>query len=194
MSTQSFAHLHCHSHYSLLDGASSIDRLVARTVELGMNSLAITDHGNLHGALEFLRGRQGGEDQPDHRLRGLHRPGQPVSEGCRQPAGFELPPHAPRPRPRRLRQPAEVGHEGLPRGLLLQAPHRPRTPPGIRRGADLPVGLSLGRVQPGTRGVVPRAAGVARAGPRGGRLVPERPSATVTSSRSRTTASTSSGR
>ncbi|MFM7207290.1 MAG: DNA polymerase III subunit alpha [Planctomycetaceae bacterium] len=55
MSTPSFAHLHCHSHYSLLDGASSIDRLVARTVELGMNALAITDHGNLHGALEFYQ-------------------------------------------------------------------------------------------------------------------------------------------
>ena len=53
MSTLPFTHLHCHSHYSLLDGASSIDRLVSRTVELGMNALAITDHGNLHGALEF---------------------------------------------------------------------------------------------------------------------------------------------
>ncbi len=53
MSTLPFAHLHCHSHYSLLDGASSIDRLVSRTAELGMNALAITDHGNLHGALEF---------------------------------------------------------------------------------------------------------------------------------------------
>ncbi len=53
MSTPQFAHLHCHSHYSLLDGAASIDRLVARTAELGMNALAITDHGNLHGALEF---------------------------------------------------------------------------------------------------------------------------------------------
>ena len=48
-----FAHLHCHSHYSLLDGASSIDRLVGRASELGMSALAITDHGNLHGALEF---------------------------------------------------------------------------------------------------------------------------------------------
>ena len=55
MSTQHFTHLHCHSHYSLLDGASSIDRLVDRTVELGMNALAITDHGNLHGALEFYQ-------------------------------------------------------------------------------------------------------------------------------------------
>jgi DNA polymerase III subunit alpha len=53
MSTPPFTHLHCHSHYSLLDGASTIDRLVDRTVELGMNALAITDHGNLHGALEF---------------------------------------------------------------------------------------------------------------------------------------------
>jgi len=53
MSTPRFAHLHCHSHYSLLDGASPIERLVARTVELGMTALAITDHGNLHGALEF---------------------------------------------------------------------------------------------------------------------------------------------
>ncbi|MBU6275000.1 MAG: DNA polymerase III subunit alpha [Planctomycetes bacterium] len=53
MTPPPFVHLHCHSHYSLLDGASSIDRLVARTAELGMNALAITDHGNLHGALEF---------------------------------------------------------------------------------------------------------------------------------------------
>ncbi|MFM8893574.1 MAG: PHP domain-containing protein, partial [Planctomycetia bacterium] len=55
MSAPSFVHLHCHSHYSLLDGASTIDRLVERAVELGMNALAITDHGNLHGALEFYQ-------------------------------------------------------------------------------------------------------------------------------------------
>jgi DNA polymerase-3 subunit alpha len=50
-----FVHLHCHSHYSLLDGASSIPRLIERTVEHGMNALALTDHGNLHGALEFYQ-------------------------------------------------------------------------------------------------------------------------------------------
>ena len=55
MNAPAFVHLHCHSHYSLLDGASSIDRLVARTAELGMNALAITDHGNLHGAIEFYQ-------------------------------------------------------------------------------------------------------------------------------------------
>ncbi|MDA0660290.1 MAG: DNA polymerase III subunit alpha [Planctomycetota bacterium] len=52
---RSFVHLHCHSHYSLLDGAASIDKLVKRTVERGMNALALTDHGNLHGSLEFYR-------------------------------------------------------------------------------------------------------------------------------------------
>ncbi len=40
-----FVHLHCHSHYSLLDGASSIDRLVERTKGHGMNALALTAHG-----------------------------------------------------------------------------------------------------------------------------------------------------
>ncbi len=53
MTPPPFAHLHCHSHYSLLDGASPIEGLVARAKELGMNALAITDHGNLYGALEF---------------------------------------------------------------------------------------------------------------------------------------------
>ncbi|TWU41759.1 DNA polymerase III subunit alpha [Novipirellula artificiosorum] len=50
-----FAHLHCHSHYSLLDGAGDIGKLVNRCVSHGMNAMALTDHGNLHGALEFYR-------------------------------------------------------------------------------------------------------------------------------------------
>jgi DNA polymerase-3 subunit alpha len=50
-----FAHLHCHTHYSLLDGASRIPELVARVKALGMNAVAITDHGNLYGAVEFYR-------------------------------------------------------------------------------------------------------------------------------------------
>ncbi|MAD80951.1 MAG: DNA polymerase III subunit alpha, partial [Planctomycetaceae bacterium] len=55
MSNRPFVHLHCHSHYSLLDGASSLDNLVTRAKQRGMNALALTDHGNLHGALEFYR-------------------------------------------------------------------------------------------------------------------------------------------
>lgn len=48
-----FVHLHTHTEYSLLDGASRIDELVRRTVELGQKSIAITDHGVLYGVLEF---------------------------------------------------------------------------------------------------------------------------------------------
>jgi DNA polymerase-3 subunit alpha len=49
----SFTHLHCHTHYSLLDGLSKIDELVDRVKELGMDSIAITDHGVMYGAVEF---------------------------------------------------------------------------------------------------------------------------------------------
>src|SRR5690348_12685063 len=49
----SFVHLHCHSEYSLLDGANRIDDLIARAKELEQPALAITDHGNLHAAWEF---------------------------------------------------------------------------------------------------------------------------------------------
>jgi len=50
---QNYVHLHVHSDYSLLDGACRIDRLMDRAGELGMNALALTDHGNLYGAIEF---------------------------------------------------------------------------------------------------------------------------------------------
>ncbi|HEX4104320.1 MAG TPA: DNA polymerase III subunit alpha [Candidatus Paceibacterota bacterium] len=50
-----FTHLHTHSHYSLLDGLTKIDELVARTKELGMDSVALTDHGVLYGAVEFYK-------------------------------------------------------------------------------------------------------------------------------------------
>lgn len=48
-----FVHLHVHSQYSLLDGACHLDRLVKRARELRMPALAITDHGNLFGAIDF---------------------------------------------------------------------------------------------------------------------------------------------
>ncbi len=49
----SFVHLHCHSEYSLLDGANRIDDLIKRALEFEQPALAITDHGNLHAAWEF---------------------------------------------------------------------------------------------------------------------------------------------
>src|SRR3989338_7660366 len=50
-----FVHLHTHSHYSLLDGLSRIDPLVERVKELGMDAMALTDHGVLYGAVEFYK-------------------------------------------------------------------------------------------------------------------------------------------
>ncbi|MBA3522605.1 MAG: DNA polymerase III subunit alpha [Gemmatimonadales bacterium] len=49
----SFVHLHTHSEYSLLDGANRIGDLVAHVKKLGMDSLAVTDHGNMHAAWDF---------------------------------------------------------------------------------------------------------------------------------------------
>jgi DNA polymerase III subunit alpha len=49
----SFVHLHCHSEYSLLDGANRIEGLIERALELEQPALAITDHGNMHAAWEF---------------------------------------------------------------------------------------------------------------------------------------------
>jgi DNA polymerase-3 subunit alpha len=49
----SFVHLHCHSEYSLLDGANRVDDLIARALEFEQPALAITDHGNMHCSWEF---------------------------------------------------------------------------------------------------------------------------------------------
>ena len=51
----SFAHLHVHTQYSILDGLSSIPKLFERAEELGMPALAITDHGNMYGVKEFFK-------------------------------------------------------------------------------------------------------------------------------------------
>ena len=52
---QKFTHLHVHSHYSLLDGLPKIDELLNYVKELGMDSVALTDHGVLYGAVEFYK-------------------------------------------------------------------------------------------------------------------------------------------
>ena len=49
-----FCHLHCHTHYSLLDGAAKVQTLVGRAQQQGMEALAITDHGNMFGVPHFV--------------------------------------------------------------------------------------------------------------------------------------------
>ncbi|HEY7854301.1 MAG TPA: DNA polymerase III subunit alpha [Aquiluna sp.] len=55
MSDKSFVHLHNHTEYSMLDGAARIKQLVARAAEMEMPAIAMTDHGNTHGAYEFWK-------------------------------------------------------------------------------------------------------------------------------------------
>jgi DNA polymerase-3 subunit alpha len=52
-SADSFVHLHVHTEYSMLDGAARLDDMFARTAELGMDAIAMTDHGNVFGAFDF---------------------------------------------------------------------------------------------------------------------------------------------
>lgn len=50
-----FTHLHVHTEYSLLDGSSKIKEITSRAKELGMKSLAITDHGVMYGVIDFYK-------------------------------------------------------------------------------------------------------------------------------------------
>ena len=55
MPNQDFAHLHLHTDFSLLDGAIQIKPLAERIKELGMKACAMTDHGNMYGAVSFYK-------------------------------------------------------------------------------------------------------------------------------------------
>ncbi len=59
-----FTHLHLHTQYSFLDGAIKINELMKKIKEKGMNAVAITDHGNLHGAIEFYESAKKNEIKP----------------------------------------------------------------------------------------------------------------------------------
>ncbi len=64
MTNQPFVHLHVHSEYSLLDGLSRIDDLVARAIELGQPALALTDHGTMYGVMPFYQAAQAAGIKP----------------------------------------------------------------------------------------------------------------------------------
>ncbi len=72
-----FTHLHVHSEFSLLDGLGRIDELVAEASALGFDSLAITDHGALYGAVAFYQACRDAGHQADHRRSRPTWPGAP---------------------------------------------------------------------------------------------------------------------
>lgn len=62
--TNDFVHLHVHSEYSMLDGLGRVKKLVAEAKRLGQPAIALTDHGVMHGAVEFFRACKGAEVKP----------------------------------------------------------------------------------------------------------------------------------
>ena len=126
MTSHPFAHLHCHSHYSLLDGAGTIDGLLARAKALQMNALALTDHGNLHGALKFYQKAKELGVNPILGLETYIAPGSRFQKdaGSLKEASFHLTLLA--FNRDRLSEPRAALVEGLFGGLLLQAADRPR--------------------------------------------------------------------
>jgi len=73
-SSDSFVHLHVHTEYSMLDGAARLDDLFARTAELGMDAIAMTDHGNVFGAFDFYSKAKAAGIKPIIGLEGYFTP------------------------------------------------------------------------------------------------------------------------
>lgn len=89
MTTRPFVHLHCHSHYSLLDGASRIPDLTRKVRAVGMSAVALTDHGNLYGAVEFLREAKAAEIKPILGIEAYVAPGRRTDRNPRGGGGQE---------------------------------------------------------------------------------------------------------
>lgn len=70
-----FVHLHLHSEYSLLDGMTKIKKLIKRVKEMGMDSVALTDHGAMYGAIEFYKAAKAEEIKPIVGLEAYTTPG-----------------------------------------------------------------------------------------------------------------------
>ena len=70
-----FAHLHLHSQYSLLDGANRIADVIGAAVEKGMPAIALTDHGNMFGAIEFYNQARAAGIKPNIGIEAYVAPG-----------------------------------------------------------------------------------------------------------------------
>jgi error-prone DNA polymerase len=112
-----YAELHCHTHFSFLDGASPPDELVGRAVELGLSGLAITDHGGLYGVVRFAVAAQEAGLRP---VVGVEI--ELLDAAAPDPAGVVVPPR--RPRRHAPAVGAPLPGEG-PRGDGLPARPRP---------------------------------------------------------------------
>ena len=193
-SPRPFVHLHCHSHYSLLDGASQIGALVERAKELGMNGLALTDHGNLHGALEFYKKAKDGGINPILGYEAYIAPGSRFEKkdaGSSKEASYHLTLLA--QNRTGFKNLIKLASAGVARRLLFQAADRQGTARGASaRGSSASAAASRASSAARSSSGGGRRRGFAR---RHARSPPgfAACSASATSSRSRTTAWKSSG-
>ena len=113
-----FVHLHVHTEYSLLDGCCRVSELAKRAAELGQTACAITDHGNLFGAVAFYDSCKKAGIKP---IIGCE---MYVSPSSRFDGGEALPPDTAVQERRGLPQPVEALYAQLFRGLLPKAEDR----------------------------------------------------------------------
>ncbi len=129
-----FVHLHNHSEYCVLDGCLKIDALVAAAYDNNMPAVAMTDHGNIFGAVQFFKAAKAKGVKP---ILGCEVYVAPQSRFDKKPGAAErrppLPPHPSRQGRPRLQEPLQAPHPELPRGLLLPAADRQGAPGGPRR-------------------------------------------------------------
>ena len=186
-----FVHLHLHTEYSLLDGANSLDALIKKAVDLKMPAIAVTDHGNLFGALDFYLKATKAGIKPIIGCEMYVAPGSRFEKtGDGKPARRKLLPSDPAlPRQAGLQEPGQARHRRLSRRLLLQAADRQAAPATAQRGPDRHVSLPFGR------GAQAAAPGTLRRREKSGARVPRISWARATSiSSCRTTASRSRNR
>ena len=130
-----FIHLHNHSEYSILDGCLKIDDLVDAAYENNMPAVAITDHGNIFGAVQFFKAAKAKGVKP---ILGCEVYVAPRSRFDKKPSAARrrppLPPHPPRQGRPRLQEPLQARHPELSRGLLLPAADRQGAPGRPHRG------------------------------------------------------------
>ncbi|HZN55181.1 MAG TPA: DNA polymerase III subunit alpha [Candidatus Polarisedimenticolaceae bacterium] len=91
--TPDFVHLHNHTTYSLLDGAQRLDEMLARAAEDGQRAIAITDHGNLFGVLEFAREARKRSIRPIIGIEAYVAPGSRHDRGSAQAGGGRQKPY-----------------------------------------------------------------------------------------------------
>ncbi len=139
-----FVHLHTHSEYSLLDGANRIPELVAHVKKLGMDSLAVTDHGNMHAAWSFYEEARAQDIRPILGFEAYLAFGPRQAREALMGSRRVQPPRAPGNQPDRLQEPRAAHLDRLHGRILSTSANRPGSAGASLRGHHLPCGVPLG--------------------------------------------------